>query len=886
VSWKRLQRRFTRASTDGELNEELDFHIDMERERLERSGVAQAEAQRRARAAFGGYDRIAEETRDARGFAWLDTVWRDVRFGARGLARNPGFTLAAVLTLAIGIGATTSVFGLANALLIRPVPGVRAAEDLVVVQFSPERGLVAGISHANIEDLRTGAPALSGLAGHAGRTLQARAADGRPFEIEASIVEGDYFAVLGLQPREGRWFTPAESAPGAAGDVAVISERFRSTRFGGVEGVVGRTLHVNAASYTIVGVAPAGFHGTDHASGADVWLPPAAYGRMWHRPIDASDRRASIFYELVGRLAPGASPEQAEQQLRVTMAALVARYPDVNSDYVDHIPTVYPGLGVPVGVRPETTRTIRLLFGIVSVLLLIACANVANLLLFRGVSRSGETAVRRALGASGARLAQQHVAEGLLLSLLGGGAGVCVAVALNNVVRGQGLFGLPAIESIALDWRVLAFVFAGALVTGVIITLAPALAALRTNMSHSMRATGRSANAEGAALRGALTVVQVAASLALLIGALLLVRTVQNLRDVERGFDPDAVLAYGYDPSPQGHDAESAHALRRRLLDEVAALPGIRSASMASWLPVPGDRQVARISVPGSDADPVAAASFDVSAGYFTTLGTRIVAGRGFTTEEQHDPPAARSGVVLGAATARALFGDGEAVGRVVNVHGFTGTTQQPVIGVAEDVRMGARDDVMPTLYQPLGAAALPHGYVLVRSSLPPVQTDRLIADALARIDPNIPFFHAASLGDGFSRAQAEERLLARLLGLFAALAVALSSIGLYGVISYSVARRRREIGIRMALGARAVTVVRLVARQSFMLLAAGVVLGAVGGYALSRLLASRMYGVTTVDPGTYLAAIAGFALVAALASAMPARSATRVDPIETLRQE
>jgi putative ABC transport system permease protein len=326
--------------------------------------------------------------------------------------------------------------------------------------------------------------------------------------------------------------------------------------------------------------------------------------------------------------------------------------------------------------------------------------------------------------------------------------------------------------------------------------------------------------------------------------------------------------------------------LRRRLLDAVVALPGIRSAAIASFLPVPGDRMLARLSVPGSGEEPITAASFDVSAEYFTTLGTRILAGRAFTTGEQYDPPTAGRGVVLGAETAQALFGDDEAVGRYVNVRGFTGTTQQPVIGIAEDVRLNARDDVVPAVYQPLGAAGMSLGYVLVRSNLPPAQTERMIADALGRIDPGIPLFHAESLGEGFRRAIAEERLLARLLGLCAALAVALAAIGLYGVVAYGVARRRREIGIRMALGAQATTVVRLVTRQSITLLAVGVGLGVIGGYALSLLLASRIYGVTPVDPATYAAAIIGFTLLAGLASAIPARSATRVDPIETLRQE
>jgi hypothetical protein len=326
--------------------------------------------------------------------------------------------------------------------------------------------------------------------------------------------------------------------------------------------------------------------------------------------------------------------------------------------------------------------------------------------------------------------------------------------------------------------------------------------------------------------------------------------------------------------------------LRRRLLDDVAALPGIQSASVASFLPVPGDRPLYRLSVPGSGDQPVVAAGFDVSAEYFTTLGTRIIAGRAFTAAEQHEPTAAGRGVILSEAAARALFGVVAAVGRSVDVRGFTGTTQQPVIGVAQDVRMAARDQVMPTVYQPLGAAAMPHGYVLVRSALPPAQTEQLVADALARIDANIPFFRAESLGQSLRRANAEELLLARLLSLFALLAVTLAAIGLYGVVAYSVAQRRREIGVRMALGARAVSVVGLVARQSFTLLTVGVLLGTLGGYAFSRALASRMYGVAPVDAATYIVAIAGFAAVAALASAIPTRSATRVDPMETLRLE
>jgi predicted permease len=434
---------------------------------------------------------------------------------------------------------------------------------------------------------------------------------------------------------------------------------------------------------------------------------------------------------------------------------------------------------------------------------------------------------------------------------------------------------------------VIGFALAGALLTGTVSTLLPALTVLGANISAIVRETARTSAGAGSRLRGALMIVQIAASLALLVGALLLVRTVRNVASIERGYDTEGVLAYGYDPAPQGYDAEKARALRRILLDEVVALPGIQSASIATFLPVPEDRPISRVSVPDSGPEPVMTAVLNVSADYFVTVGTRIITGRGFTPVEQHEEAAASPGVVLGATTARVLFGDADPVGRVVEVGGLGGLTQQPVLGVAEDVRMAARDFVMPVIYQPLGAAVLPHGgHILVRSTLSPHDTEQLIGEVLGRFDSNIPFFRAEPLGAAVRRANAEERLLARLFSLFASLAVAVAGIGLYGVVAYSVARRRREIGIRMALGASGEAVVGLIAGQSMRLFAAGAILGVIGGYLLSRGLESRIFGVTLIDPATYLFAILTFAGVAALASALPARAAVRVNPMVTLRQE
>jgi predicted permease len=391
----------------------------------------------------------------------------------------------------------------------------------------------------------------------------------------------------------------------------------------------------------------------------------------------------------------------------------------------------------------------------------------------------------------------------------------------------------------------------------------------------------------GAGVRAGLMVVQVAASLALLIGALMLLRTVHNLDRVDVGFDAEHVFTFGLSPAPQGYDAEGARAFRQRVLGEVSALPGVAAASVTSFAPFGGDRMGFGLAVPGSDASAVRAATNEVSADYFETVGTPIIAGRAFNELEQNARIGEAPGIVLSRAVARSLFGDAAgAVGREVEVAGFTGRTRQRVVGVAEDVRASPRSPAQPAAWMPIGTAALPQTYVIVRSNLSLAEVERLVAGAVARLDPNIPFFTSESLTAAIRRATAEERLLARLLGMFALLAVLLAAAGVYGVVSYSVARRRREIGIRMAIGARADRVVALVVSRMMKLVAAGSVLGIAGGYLFSRLLATRMFGVTPVDGVTYLVAFATFTAVALAASAPSALVAVRVDPSATLRQE
>ena len=890
--WAELRERgralLFRRSEERDMEEELSFHLDQEIEKNLRVGLSPTEARRRALVAFGGVDRFAEQVREARGVQPLENALRDVRFGLRRLRREPGLTAAAVLSLAVGIGATTTVFAHANWLLLRPVPGVAAVDELVIVSFEDEPGQPTGVSHPNLEDLRAATPALAGLVAEQSAPLQGVAPEGSPFTLTGRVVEGDYFGVLGVRPALGRFFTSEERSPAAAGDVVVISDRIWSQQFGRAPDVIGKVLRLNAETYTVVGVASASFRGVERIAEVDVWLPPAAYGRVRHTEMDVSDRGRRIFFNVIGRLARGASSRDAQEQLRAASRALIEQYPDENGIFESHPPTVYPGIGLEVLLREPTARTLRLLMGVVAVLLLLAAANVANLLLFRGVSRQPETSMRRALGASAGRLIQQQVTEGLLLSLLGGVAGVGAALVLGRSFQGQSLLGLPALQGVAIDWRVVGFGLGGALAAGLLATSIPAVVAVRSSLLAASRRSDRSGSGYSAAARGALTVVQIAASLTLLVGATLLVRTVRNLGRVELGFEPEAVISFSYNAAPQGYDAEAGRALDRGLLERVRAVPGVERASVASEGPTTSFNGL-RILSPDRPDEPIDVRGFAVSADYFSTLGIRLLAGRAFTTEEEHAPLAEAAGVVLSAAAASALFGEPvtAAVGRVVEIPGSRGGGTFVVVGVSADFRaQGVRRPPTLAVHLPLGAAWHTGRQVFLRTALPRDETELAVTRAMREIDPGIPFNRVATLSENVRQSIAEERLMAKLLGLFSLLAAALAGMGLYSVIAYSVARQKREIGIRMSLGARRAQVVGLVVRSSVGLVVIGLAAGIGGGYALSRLLASRLFGVTPLDTPTYGIAAGAFMLVALVASLLPASAAARVDPIETLKAE
>lgn len=821
----------------------------------------------------------------------MSTFLQDLRYAARALRRSPGFALVAVLTLALGIGANTTIFNIANWVLLRPIPGIADPEELAVVQFQKDDGNSTGISYPNLVDLREAAPALSGLVGSAPASLQVSAENAEPLSLFGEAVTGGYFRVLGVRPQHGRWFLPEELGPGSEARVAVISDRLWHSFFEADPGVVGRTLRLNGSTFTIVGVAPKGFHGTERLGDTDVWLPGPTYPVVRHMSgLMLDDRGAGMFMNVVGRLRPGASLELAQEQLQLAMRRLVEGYPEANDIYGEYRPTVFSGIGIPIFLREQIGGTMRLLMGIVALVLLIACANVANLLIFRGVRRRGETAVRRALGASWNRLLRQSLVEGVLLALLGGAGGVLVAIWLTDLFRGFSLLGLPPLEEVGVDWRVLGFALLVSIATGIFFGIVPAAMAQREDLVSNLKESSRTETGRGARLRGALTVVQLTASMALLVGALLLARTLHNLSRVDLGFDAEEVLTFSVNPEPQGYSPEQVRALRDRLLDRVGEIPGIESVSLIADAPFSRISTGIRVRAGGGDAarEPLDPNVLWIAPDYFTTLGIPLLAGRDFTRAEYNaSPESAPDGVVISRNLAIRLFGEENPLGKRVIEDAYEGPVTYQVIGVAADTRTtGLRNAPDPLVYRPLAAAWNDRVAIMVRSARPDAETETAVREAVSEIDSSLPFFRVETLSESVRGYMAEERLFSRMIGLLALLAAVLAGVGLYSVIAYSVAQRTREIGIRMALGAESGRVVGLVAREAGGLVIAGAVIGTAAAAGFSRLLESRLFGVEPLDPAIYFVAGILFLLVTLAASTIPARAATRVDPMVALRAE
>ena len=861
-----------RRRREEELDEELRGHLRMAiQDRIER-GETPEQAEASARREFGNVTLVKEVTRGMWGWAWLLGCARDVRYGLRTMRREPAFAAVAVLTLALGIGANTAIFSVVNAVLLRGLPFPKSDELVVVNDENGKTGeVLPGVSPADFFDSKAQTQSFAGFAAHSGWSVTLLDAD-RPEVIPAARVTDEFFDALQVMPLLGRPFRPEEYKGGS--NVIILSHRLWQRRFGGDPGIVGRTLPVEEGGLTVVGVMPPDFK---LPSTAEAWTPVAQ---------DSSEMRlrASRYFQAVARLKPGVSREQAEAEMRTIAARLAGQYPESNSNWSVRLAPLREAL---VGdVRPA----LLILFGAVGLVLLIACANVANLLLARATARYREVAIRAALGASHWRILRQLVIESVLLSMVGGALGALLAWwgvgAILWLVPKDLRF--PRMEDARVDPLVLGFTFAVALLTGVALGLIPGLKASRGDFQGSLKESGQRATA-GRRLRrtrGAVVVAEIALTLVLLAGAGLLIKSLERLQRVELGFNPDNVLVMPVSASMSKYPEPQARAAYfERLAEQVRTTPGVEAVATASCAPMMYTMYFP-FSIEGR-ADPNEAPQAwynSVSPGYFRLMGIGLVEGREFS---EHDRVGAPNAAVINETMRRRFFAGEDPLGKRLTINYLNAPLAVEVVCVVKDIKQESlaappnAQIYVPSSQVPWFSTAL-----VIRAKDDPAAVLPAVERALRSADPTQPGSGAKTMAQLLSDSAAQPRFYGLLLGVFAGLALLLAAVGVYGLISYAVAQRTHEIGVRMALGARAGDVLKLVVGEGMLLVLAGLALGLGAAFVLTRLMKSLLYEVGATDPVTFAGVTALLAAVALAACVIPARRATRVDPVTALRCE
>jgi predicted permease len=809
----------------------------------------------------------------------MTSLFQDLRFSFRMMAKNPGFAIIAVLTLALGIGANSTIFSWINSTLLNPIPGATRTSELVSLMKGDEDDF----SYLDYKDLRDANRSFSGLAAQKMSSMDLTG-EGRPERIWGMLTSANYFDVLGVRPFLGRRFLPTEDQKPGGAPVAVISYRLWQTRFGADPSVVGRALEINKHPYTIVGVAPSAFQGSNTGLQSDIWIPLM----MQQQVVSYSDRlssRSEGWLELLGRLRAGQALPQTQEEMNLLMQRLVQQFPKAHQG--DNKITVNPLWRSPYGANSRLSTFLPPLMAIAGVVLLLACANVANLLLVRSIGRRREIAIRLSLGASHWRLVRQLLAESLVLAIAGGGVAILITIwtagTFSNFIPPS---NLPVALNMRVDRTVLFVTLAVSILASVVFGILPALRSSSMAPVEVLKEETGSASGgiHRATLSSALVVAQISLSLFLLVSAGLFIRSIRNAQRFNPGFKADGVLLASFDLFPAGYTAENGIEFDRQLLAKLTALPGVQSVTLANWVPVGFTFNWTSVNPEGYVAQPHESMDVEeahVAPNYFHTMQIQLVSGRDFTAQDtQKSQPV----VIVSQALAERYWPNQEALGKRIHVY----EDWKTVVGIARNINSSRRlhESPQPFVYIPLFQEYSHTEIIHARVSGDTLVFATAAESTVHELNPDLPVYDVTTLETHMKLSTIGFRVAGTFVGAFGFLALILAAVGIYGVVAYSTRQRTREIGIRMTLGAQMSDVFRLVLGQGLRLTFLGLVIGFVVSLALTRFLDTLLFGVTTTDALTFSGVGILLSVVSLSASYIPARRATRVDPMVALRYE